>query len=133
MSEHASLTTSTREFSRVAQNATLVDIAERELGQAVVEQVRPPMGMYVRSSSEESAAMQRAVRVICTEAHHLDLRAEEMLVDIKQAWTQLAPVRARHLADRDGDVLREVVSSAIEVFFEARDLRNRAVHSIRNG
>lgn len=77
--------------------------------------------------------MQRAVRVICTEAHHLDLRAEEMLVDIKQAWTQLAPVRARHLADRDGDVLREVVSSAIEVFFEARDLRNRAVHSIRNG
>ena len=51
------------------------------------------------------------------------LRAEELVIGIKQAWAQLAPVRARHLGDRDGDVLREVVSRSIELFFEARDHR----------
>jgi hypothetical protein len=44
-----------------------------------------------------------------------------LIVGIKQAWSQLAPVRARHLGDRDGEVLREVVSSSIEVFFESQD------------
>jgi len=124
MAEDRSSTTSTRERSRAALNETLVHVAERELGGAVVAQVRPPMGMYVSSSSAERAVMHRAVRAICSEAHRLDVRAEEMLVDIKQAWAQLAPLRAPHLGDRDGDVLREVVSTAIEVFFEARDVQN---------
>ena len=81
------------------------------------------MGMYVHPSSAENAAFERAVDEICTQAHRLDLRAEELLVAIKQAWAHLAPVRARHLGDRDGDVLREVVRSSIEVFFAERDQR----------
>lgn len=72
--------------------------------------------------------MRRAVREICLEAHRLELRAEELLVDIKQAWTQLASLRALHLGDRDGDALRGVVSSAIELFFEGRDLQSRDAH-----
>lgn len=48
--------------SPVALNQTLVGVAERELGRAVVEQFRPPMGMYVHTSSAEDAAMRRAVR-----------------------------------------------------------------------
>jgi hypothetical protein len=55
--------------------------------------------------------------------HVVSTCAEELLVAIKKAWAQLAPVRARHLGDRDGDVLREVVRSAIEVFFAERDQR----------
>ena len=114
-----------RNAARVALNQSLVGVAERELQQALTEQMRPPMGMYVHSSSSEIAAFDRAVHEICGEAHRLDLRAEELLVGIKQAWAHLAPVRARHLGDRDGDVLREIVSSSIEVFFAARDLRTR--------
>jgi hypothetical protein len=106
---------------RIALHHVIVAIAERELEQALREQSRPPMGMYVHPSSAENAAVQRAVRAICGEARRLELRAEELIIGIKQAWSQLAPVRARHLGDRDGDVLREVVSSSIEVFFESQD------------
>jgi len=106
---------------RVALHQAIVVIAERELDRALIEHTRPMMGMYVHPSSAENAAVQRAVRTICAESHRLGLRAEELIIGIKQAWVQLAPVRARHLGDRDGDVLREVVSNSIEVFFEVRD------------
>ena len=96
-------------------------VAARELEQALLEQSRPLMGMYVHPSSAEYAAMQRAVRAICGEANRLELRAEELIIGIKHAWSQLTTVRARHLGDRDSDVLREVVSSSIEVFFESKD------------
>ena len=42
-------------------------------------------------------------------------------IAIKKAWSQLAAVRTNQLAERDGDVLREIVSSSIELFFESRD------------
>jgi hypothetical protein len=87
------------------------------------------MGMYVHPSSAENAAMQSAVRTICREARALELQAEELIIAIKQAWSQLSAVRARHLGDRDGDVLREVVSSSIEVFFESHDAASRAIRS----
>jgi hypothetical protein len=83
--------------------------------------------MYVHPSSAEDAAVQRAVRTICQEARRLDLQAEELIIGIKQAWSQLASVRTRHLGDRDGDVLREVVSSSIEVFFESKDAASRVI------
>jgi hypothetical protein len=87
----------------------------------LAEQERPLGGMYFTPSPAASAAFERAVRALCDEAHQLDLRAEELLVAVKQAWSHLATVRARHLGDRDGDVLREVVSTSIEVFFESVD------------
>ncbi len=99
----------------------MVAIAERELERALLEHSRPPIGMYAHASSAEHAAIERAVHTICFEAHRLDVKAEELLIDIKRAWSQLANVRARHLGERDGDVLREVVSNSIEVFFETRE------------
>ena len=114
-------TTSRADGSRATVNQAMIVVAERELRCALAEQERPSLGMYVHPSQAEAAAFDRAVRVICGEAHRLELRAEELLVGIKQAWTQLASVRARHLGERDGDVLREVVSSSIEVFFETRE------------
>jgi len=104
----------------VQPHREMVAIAERELERALLEQSRPPMGMYAHPSSAEHAAVERAVHRICFEAHRLNLRAEELLVGIKRAWSLLANVRARQLGERDGDVLREVVSSSIELFFETR-------------
>ena len=125
---HAPLDTSP-DAARIALHDELTVAAVRELQHALLEQARPPMGMYVHPSSAENAAVQGAVRIICRDAHRLGLRAEELIVGIKHAWSQLAPVRARHLGDRDADVLREVVSSAIEVFFESHDA---ALHVIRD-
>jgi hypothetical protein len=102
-------------------NQAMVAIAERELERALVEQSRSATGMYGHPSTAERAAVQRAVYEICSEAHRLGLKAEELIIGIKQAWSQLAHVRARHLGDRDRDLLREVVSSSIEVFFDARE------------
>ena len=107
--------------SRVSPNQAMVAIAERELVRALVEQSASATGMYGRPSPAERAAVQRAVYEICHEAHRLDLKAEELIISIKQAWSQLAHVRARHLGDRDRDALREVVSSSIEAFFDARE------------
>ena len=81
--------------------------------------------MYVQPSRAETAAFERAVRTICREARRLGLRAEELVIGIKQAWCQLAPIRIAHLGERDGDVLQEVVSSSIEVFFESREMEGR--------
>ena len=120
-SEHGPLE-SAREGSRVMW---LQPVAERELERALLEQSRPFMGMYVHASSADDAAIQRAVQTICTEARRLELRAEEMIIGIKQAWARLAPVRTRQLGDRDADVLREVVSHSIEVFHEAREASTR--------
>lgn len=99
-----------------AVNAGLLRIAERELHHALTEQQRS-MGEDMPAAD---VAFTRAVHVVCEEAHRLNLRAEELLIALKQAWTQLATTRARHLGDRDGDVLREIVTTSIEVFFEAR-------------
>jgi hypothetical protein len=102
----------------------LLDVAERALRDALIEQERPLIGMYMHPSADAHAAFDRAAREVCDMAHRLDMRAEEMLVAVKQAWSQLAPVRARHLGDRDGDVLRDVVSTSIEVFFEPSNRRS---------
>ena len=106
---------------RLPSHQAMVEIAQRELERALLEQSRPAIGMHSRPSTvAEDTALQRAVHTICIEARRLDLQAEELLIGIKQGWSQLANLRARQLGDRDGDVLREVVSSSIEVFFEAR-------------
>ena len=101
-----------------AARARLVHASEDALRGALIEQERPLDGMYLHASREVDAAFDRAIREVCDEAHRLDLRAEDMLVALKQAWSRLALLRARQLGDHDGDVLRDVVSTSIEVFFE---------------
>ena len=123
---HATAESSADEL-RTALHHEVVIVAARALERALLEQSRPMMGMYAHPSSVENAALQRAVRSICAEAHRVDLRIEELIIGVKQAWSQLAPVRARHLGDRDADVLREVVSSTIEVFFTSHDAASRRV------
>jgi hypothetical protein len=111
---------------RAASVISLTESAERSLRGALRSQEPPPLGMFLMRSETETQALERAIGDVCAEAHRLDLRAEELLISIKQAWRQLATLRARHLGDRDGDVLRHVVSRSIEVFFEERDTRTRS-------
>jgi len=117
----ASSSTDRRDDPRVPANESLVRTAERELFDALVKQSAPGLGMYSRPSPEDRAAFGHAVDAICREAHRLDLRAEELVIAIKKAWAQLAAVRTTRLADRDGDALREIVSTSIELFFESRE------------
>jgi hypothetical protein len=110
---------------RAPANRSLMLVAERELHGALMEQVPPVLGAFTLPSPMERVAVERAVRVICAEAHSLGLRAEELVIAIKKAWSLLAEVRMNQLADRDADVLREIVSSAIELFFASRDGEGR--------
>ena len=110
-----------RNDARGSANESLVKAAEKELLAALVEQSSPALGVYSRPLPAERAAFDRAADAICREAHRLGLRAEELVIAIKKAWAQLAQVRATRLAERDGDVLRETVSTSIELFFESRD------------
>ena len=114
-----------RDEVRVPANQSLVLVAERELLAALSEQAPLAFGAHPHPSPEETAAFNRAVQALCHEAHRLDLRAEELVIAIKQAWSQLAAVRKSRLGERDSDVLRRVVSSSIEVFFESRDADGR--------
>lgn len=106
--------------SAVVANEALLSVAERELNAALKLHDRPMAGMYAQPSREGDAALDLAVRALCDEAHRVGLRAEEMLIVLKQAWTHLSATRAAHLGDRDGDVLRHVVTSSIEVYFGKR-------------
>ena len=111
---------------RTAVNEPLLRTAERELKSALVEQERPIAGMYVPASNAGDAALDRAVHAVCREAHALDVRAEELLIAVKQAWSLLATTRAHHLGERDADVLREFVTATIELFFEPRDTQSNS-------
>lgn len=115
-----------RDDARVPANEALVQTAERELLDALVKQSSPVFGMYFHPSPEDRAAFTRAVDAICREAHRLDLRAEELVIAIKKAWSHLAAIRTTRLADRDSDVLHEVVSTSIEVFFQSRNGAGRS-------
>src|SRR5262245_22457088 len=103
-----------RDSAREPANQSLVLVAERELRGALTEQIIPALGMPANPSPAEMAAFDRAVDAICREAHRLDLRGEELVIAVKQAWAQLSAERTSRLGERDGDVLREVVSSSIE-------------------
>jgi hypothetical protein len=102
---------------------TLASLAEHALAAAIAVQSRPSLDMFVVRSRAESDAIERAAREICTEAHRLHLRPEQLLIETKRAWSRLAAVRAAHLGDRDDDVLDEVISVCIQVYFGGRDAR----------
>jgi hypothetical protein len=110
-----------RDEGRAPACQALVTISERELLAALGMQTPLAFGLYARPSAAEVAVFDRAAQTICREAHRLDLQAEELVVAIKKAWSQLATVRTTRLGERDADVLRHVVSSSIEHFFEPRD------------
>jgi hypothetical protein len=102
---------------------SLASVAVRALAAAIAVQSRQSLDMFAVRSRAESDAIERAAREICTEAHRLHLRPEQLLIETKRAWSRLATVRAAHLGDRDDDVLREVVSVCIQVYFGGRDAR----------
>jgi hypothetical protein len=102
---------------------SLASVAVRALAAAIAVQSRQSLDMFAVRSRAESDAIERAAREICTEAHRLHLRPEQLLIETKRAWSRLATVRAVHLGNRDDDVLREVVSVCIQVYFGGRDAR----------
>ena len=101
-------------------NEVLLHLAVRELLGALLDQPLPAFGIMVRPHPVAAAALDHAVRAICREAHRLDLPAEQLVIGVKTAWARLAAERRERLSEQDGDVLRSIVSSSIDVFFDAR-------------
>ena len=64
--------------------------------------------------------LRRALQALCTEAHDRGLRAEELLVRLKQVFYQLPEVQElSHGSDRN-DLLNRVVSACIEEYYGQR-------------
>jgi hypothetical protein len=110
--------------ARSGVSEPLLRVAERELKAALIAQNRPIVGMYAQQSEAGDAAIDHAVHAVCREAHTQNVRAEELLIALKQAWSMLATTRVHHLGERDADVLRDFITATIEVFFEPSDARS---------
>jgi hypothetical protein len=107
--------------ARGGANRSLALVAEQELLGALAIWAQPSLMGCAPPTQAEAAALDSAVHAICREAHRLGLQAEELVIAIKEAWVQLTATRRTYLGERDGDILGEVVSSSIEVFFDSRE------------
>lgn len=64
--------------------------------------------------------LHRALNALCAEAHGRGLRAEELVIKLKQALLQLPEVQALpHGSDRN-DLLNRIVSLCIEEYYRGK-------------
>ena len=63
--------------------------------------------------------MRRALRLLCEDARRRGVRAEQLVVVIKQAWASLPETRWRPGDDRGAVILERVVSLCIEEYYAA--------------
>lgn len=66
-----------------------------------------------------SSGLRESMRRVCALAHARDIRAEQLLVMIKEAWFKL-PEPDRILRDHSGDVLARVITLCIDEYYGAK-------------
>jgi hypothetical protein len=92
-------------------DSLLAGTAMDALKQALQAELRP--GGHIGAAE---SAIREALRLLCTEAHRHTVRAEQLLVTLKQAWVtlpevqELAPDTRRQLLDR-------LITLAIQAYY----------------
>ena len=95
----------------VPPESLLAGTAMDALKHALQAELRP--GAHVGAAE---SAIRDALRLLCTEAHRQTVRAEQLLVSLKQAWVtlpevqELAPDTRRQLLDR-------LITLAIQAYY----------------
>ena len=64
--------------------------------------------------------LHRALRALCAEAHERGLRAEELLVRLKQLFHHLPEVQELPHGSNRNDLLNRVISVCIEEYYQDR-------------
>lgn len=70
----------------------------------------------VGSGYSLSSGLRDSMRRVCILAHARDLRPEQLLILVKQAWFEL-PEPQRILRDHTGDVLARVITLCIDEYY----------------
>lgn len=60
---------------------------------------------------------------LCTDARRHDVRAEQLVIAIKQGWSSLHQERPRPRAAGPDELLNHVITLCIDVYYEADELR----------
>ncbi len=76
-------------------------------------------------TDKDSPVLLRLAAVLCTQAHRRRMRAEELIVLLKQTWMSL-PESALPNRLADGELVEQLISLCIEEYF-------RAAHDSRTG
>jgi len=66
-------------------------------------------------------ALRRALRLMCDEAHRSGLRAEQLIVIVKDAWRSLPEVSRLPAGGTRERLLSRVVTMCIEEFYESHE------------
>lgn len=77
--------------------------------------LRSAVQAQLRGERPESA-LQRAIQLLCAEAHRSGLRVEQLLVTLKQAWASLPEVE-RLLPTPRATVREHLIAMCIEEFY----------------
>ena len=84
----------------------------RELLEIVLRRAAYTVG----SGYSLSSSLRDSMRRVCILAHARDIRSEQLLIMIKEAWFEL-PEPERILRDHSGDVLARVITLCIDEYY----------------
>lgn len=88
------------------------------LDDATVDAVRDALRPYLIDDSDPSA-LQRALLRMSAEAREKDMRAEQLLVSLKDIWHSLPEVRAMTDTAEQVRLLQRVVTMCIKEYYSA--------------
>lgn len=88
------------------------------LDDATVAAVRDALRLYLADDSDASA-LQRALLRMSTEAREKDMRAEHLLVLLKDTWNALPEVRAMTDTTEQIRMLQRVVTMCIKEYYRS--------------
>ena len=98
--------------------------SSRSLHAAAHAALRAALGEQLRRSSPDEPVSQlrlrRALRLLCDDARARGVRAEQLVIMIKQAWRSLPEAASRPGDDSGTELLRRVVSVCIEEYYAER-------------
>jgi hypothetical protein len=100
-----------------------------ELGAALPPRVLSGAGVVALRSALQAqlrgewpdGALRRAIRVMCDEAHRNGLRAEQLLVILKDAWSSLPEVARLPTGGTRERLLDRIVTMCVEEFYGSHD------------
>ena len=82
--------------------------------------------MQIEGSARAADDLGRTLTVLCADARRNNVRAEQLVIAIKQGWSSLHQERPRPRAAGPDELLNEVVSLCIDEYYadEPSDLAN---------
>lgn len=91
-----------------------------DLSDAAIDALRRVVQMQLQPAMH-NGDLRDAVRVLCSEIHRDGLRAEQLIVTVKQTWQSLPEVQRIPPGAPRNDVLARIITLCIEEFYAGGD------------